>query len=180
MKIRIVSGGQTGVDQGGLEAAVALGLEFGGWAPYGWLAERWPKVGGGPENGTVPSQYRATMREYPDQGNRAQNYRERTKANIRDSHATLILVEGLPLSGGTLLTRDTAVTLMKPHCVIDLNSPTARADAFAWLRSFGQTPDPFVLNVAGPRESKSPGIQARTAGFLRDVLCGIADSERNA
>ena len=34
-KVKIVSGGQTGVDQGALEAAVQLGLEFGGWAPHG-------------------------------------------------------------------------------------------------------------------------------------------------
>ena len=40
MNIKIVSGGQTGVDQGALEAAVALGLEHGGWAPARWLAEK--------------------------------------------------------------------------------------------------------------------------------------------
>ena len=40
LKIKIVSGGQTGVDQGALEAAAQLGLEFGGWAPHGWLAEK--------------------------------------------------------------------------------------------------------------------------------------------
>ena len=42
--IKIVSGGQTGVDRGALEAAVALGLDFGGWAPHGWIAE----------DGTIP------------------------------------------------------------------------------------------------------------------------------
>ena len=36
-------------------------------------------------------------------------------------------------------------------------------------------PVPFVLNVAGPRESKSPGIQARTQRFLIDVLTGMLD-----
>ena len=92
MNIKIVSGGQTGVDQGALEAAVQLGLEFGGWAPHGWLAEK--------PLGAIPAAYRAAMREYPDQGSNAQNYRERTKANVRDSHATLILVEKLPLEGG--------------------------------------------------------------------------------
>ena len=35
--VKIVSGGQTGVDRGALEAAVALGLDFGGWAPHGWI-----------------------------------------------------------------------------------------------------------------------------------------------
>ena len=50
--VKIVSGGQTGVDRGALEAAVALGLEFGGWAPHGWIAE----------DGTIPAQYRERCR----------------------------------------------------------------------------------------------------------------------
>ena len=37
--VKIVSGGQTGVDRGALEAAMALGLDFGGWSPHGWIAE---------------------------------------------------------------------------------------------------------------------------------------------
>ena len=74
MNIKIVSGGQTGVDQGALGAAAQLGLEFGGWAPHGWLAEK--------PLGAIPEAYRAAMREYPDQGSNAQNYRERTKANV--------------------------------------------------------------------------------------------------
>ena len=63
--VTIVSGGQTGVDRGALEAAVALGLEFGGWAPHGWIAE----------DGTIPAQYREKMQEYPSMGGRAQDYR---------------------------------------------------------------------------------------------------------
>ena len=95
--VKIVSGGQTGVDRGALEAAVALGLDFGGWAPHGWIAE----------DGTIPAQYRERMQEHPSMGGRARDYRERTKANVRDSHATLILVDSLPLSGGTKLTEKT-------------------------------------------------------------------------
>ena len=75
MNIKIVSGGQMGVDQGALEAAAQLGLEFGGWAPARWLAEK--------PLGAIPEAYRGAMREYPDQGSNAQNYRERTKANVR-------------------------------------------------------------------------------------------------
>ena len=111
MTVKIVSGGQTGVDQGALEAAAQLGLAFGGWAPARWLAEK--------PLGAIPEAYRAAMREYPDQGSSAQNYRERTKANVRDSHATLILVEKLPLEGGTKLTRDFAACV----CGICYNTP---------------------------------------------------------
>ena len=59
--IKIVPGGQTGVDRGALEAAVDLGLEFGGWAPHGWIAE----------DGTIPAQYRERMQEHPSMGGMA-------------------------------------------------------------------------------------------------------------
>jgi hypothetical protein len=36
---RVVTGGQTGADQGGLRAARAAGIATGGWAPQGWLTE---------------------------------------------------------------------------------------------------------------------------------------------
>ena len=88
MKFKIVSGGQTGVDRAGLEAAIALGLPYGGWVPKGRLAE----------DGAVPPRY-VGMQEHT-----SSNYAVRTKANVRDSDATLIIVPSLPLSGGTMLT----------------------------------------------------------------------------
>ena len=160
VNVKIVSGGQTGVDRGALEAAVALGLEFGGWAPHGWIAE----------DGTIPAQYQERMREHPSMGSRAQDYRERTKANVRDSHATLILVDSLPLSGGTKLTEDTAAAMMKSHKVIVMSAENAKEDALKWLRQFLGMSSALVLNVAGPRESKVPGIQARAKAFLEELL----------
>ena len=53
MNFKIVSRGQTGVDRAGLEAAIALGLPYGGWVPKGRLAE----------DGTVPLRY-AGMQEH--------------------------------------------------------------------------------------------------------------------
>ena len=35
---------------------------------------------------------------------------------------------------------------------------------------------PFVLNVAGPRESKARGIQKRTREFLVETLGGMLES----
>jgi len=110
------------------------------------------------------------MKEYPDQGSNAQNYRERTKANVRDSHATLILVEQLPLEGGTKLTNDFAVSIGRSHRVIDMSAANAKKDALDWLRKFLGMSSALVLNVAGPRESKSPGIQARAKAFLSELL----------
>ena len=161
--VKIVSGGQTGVDSGALEAAMTLGLDFGGWAPHGWIAE----------DGTIPAQYRERMQEYPSMGNRTQDYRERTKANVRDSHATLILADSLPLSGGTKLTEDTAVAMMKSHKVVAMSAANAKDDALKWLRQFLGMSSALVLNVAGPRESKVPGIQARAKAFLEELLLEV-------
>jgi len=166
--VKIVSGGQTGVDRGALEAAVALGLEYGGWAPARWLAERGGR--GATALPEVPACYRDKMREYPDQGSNAANYRARTKANVCDSQATLILVEKLPLEGGTKLTNDFAASIGRSHCVVDMSAANAKEDALAWLRNFLGLSSTLVLNVAGPRESKSPGIQAKAKSFLSEVL----------
>ena len=38
-ELKIVSGAQTGVDLGGLLAAIELGLEWGGWVPKDWRTE---------------------------------------------------------------------------------------------------------------------------------------------
>jgi hypothetical protein len=38
----VISGGQTGADQGGLRATRACGIPTGGWAPRGWLTEAGP------------------------------------------------------------------------------------------------------------------------------------------
>jgi hypothetical protein len=37
--VKIVSGGQTGVDRGALDAALVAGFPCGGWCPAGRLAE---------------------------------------------------------------------------------------------------------------------------------------------
>ena len=74
------------------------------------------------------------------------------------------------MTGGTKLTEEITVSLMKPHCVIDLSSAHAKEDALKWLRQFMGMSSAFILNVAGPRESKAPGIQAQTKAFLSELL----------
>jgi len=82
----IISGGQTGVDRGALDAAARLGIAHGGWCPRGRRAE----------DGEIPERYR--LRETP-----SRRYAQRTAWNVRDSDATLVLIEG-DLAGGTALT----------------------------------------------------------------------------
>ena len=103
------------------------------------------------------------------------NYIQRTRQNVVDSHATLILVDAYPIGGGTLRTRDFCINLMRSHLVVSFGETDAVEKVRKWLGQFfaAAHPVPFVLNVAGPRESKSPGIQARTQSFLIDVLTGM-------
>ena len=159
-ELKIVSGGQTGVDRGALQAAMDLGLEWGGWAPKGWRAE----------NGAIPPLYRTNMREHA-----SANYLGRTRRNVVDSHATLIVTNAYPLSGGTLKTRFFCQEAMRSHFVVSLGEADAVGKVQRWLSQFFaiEHPVPFVLNVAGPRESKAGGIQKRTCSFLVEVLLGM-------
>lgn len=159
-EIKIVSGGQTGVDQGALAAAIDLGLDWGGWAPKGWRSE----------NGTIGEKYRANMREHA-----SSNYLGRTRRNVADSNATLIITNTYPLTGGTLKTRFFCQELMRSHFVVSLGEADAVGKVQRWLAQFfaAKRDTPLVLNVAGPRESKSGGIQKRTRKFLVEVLQGM-------
>ena len=150
----IVSGGQTGADRGALDFAIGHGYTHGGWAPRGRAAE----------DGLIPLKYQLV--ELAEGG-----YRERTRRNVEDSDGTLIVNLG-ELEGGTLETRVFAQELGKPHRVVQLDlgmSAETVAGVVAWLRRHAiQT-----LNVAGPRESKRPGIQRLTGELLKAVDAAI-------
>jgi hypothetical protein len=145
---RIMSGGQTGVDRAALDVALELGIPCGGWCPQGRRAED------GPIDGRYP------LTETPWWG-----YPQRTEWNVRDSDGTLILTRGEP-DRGTALTAELAAAMNKPYLVMDLEDRPDVAAVRAWLETQGIR----VLNVAGPRESSQPGIQAEAVRFLREVL----------
>jgi len=148
--IKLVSGGQTGVDRAALDAAAALGLAAGGWCPNGRRAE----------DGTIPDRYPLT--ELP-----SAQYGARTRKNVTAADATLILTPtAAPPTGGTGLTARSAARAKKPHLIVPLDNPTAAEEIRTWLA----TVRPSVLNVAGPRESECPGIHAAALALLLDVL----------
>ncbi len=178
--LRILSGGQTGVDRAALDAARSRGLPSGGWVPAG----RWA------EDGPIPEAY-GGLRETssPDPA-------ERTRRNVEDAEAVLLLVRGAA-GGGTRLALEAARELGRPHLVLDLGEPgdgsggiqgpragdpdgggsapsppslPPEAVLAAWLGELGL---PLRLNVAGPRESEAPGIHAQA---LRVLEAGLRPS----
>lgn len=145
---KIVSGGQTGVDRAALDVALELGLPCGGWCPKGRKAEDGP-----------------IARRYPLQETPSDDYAQRTAWNVRDSDGTLILTRGQPTEG-TALTIELAERQGKPHLVMDLHEQPDRASVRAWITTHRIR----VLNIAGPREEKCPGIYAQASQFLRQLL----------
>ena len=149
--LKIVSGGQTGADRAALDWAIDNELELGGWCPADRLAE----------DGPILARYQLT--ELAGAG-----YRQRTRRNVDDSDATLVVNSG-ELDGGTRQTVQFAERAQKPLLVLGLDTlslPVAAAMLNDWLAIHR----PDVLNVAGPRESKRPGIGQSTYKLLAAAL----------
>jgi hypothetical protein len=89
----------------------------------------------------------------------------RTRLNVTDSDATLVLTRG-SFDSGTKLTAQIAQRSRKPVLVVELDAADALERTRAWLAEV----EPRVLNVAGPRESKQPGIYGRAYAFLSRLL----------
>jgi predicted Rossmann fold nucleotide-binding protein DprA/Smf involved in DNA uptake len=147
MKLKIISGGQTGVDRAALDAAMSALVEVGGWCPRGRLAE----------DGTISSNY--PLAETP-----SDDYAERTRLNVQDSDGTLILCEGT-IRGGTLFTRECAEKLNKPFLVVGFASADC-AKACDWIIANSI----LVLNVAGPRASQAEGVYDRAYSFVESLI----------
>jgi hypothetical protein len=163
MGIVIRTGGQTGVDRAALDFALRRDLRYGGWCPLGGWAEDHPTA---PGVLTVYPRLTETPSAEPEQ---------RTAWNVRDSHATLILVRKgeLDRSPGTVFTRQCAeLVFLRPCLVVDVSAAGALAAAGDWLArtAAGLGVPELWLNVAGPRESQSPGICAEAGAFLDRLL----------
>ena len=155
--VKIMAGGQSGVDRGALDAAIASSVEYGGWCPKGGWAEDAPPPPG------VLATY-TNLRETPDA-----DPRQRTEWNVRDSDAVLALVDrrGVGVSPGTMLAVSLADGYGKPCLRLDLEEPGGLERAGDWLRAH---PTVRTLNVVGPRESESPGIHAASRNFVMALL----------
>lgn len=150
--LKIISGGQTGVDRAALDVALAHEIACGGWCPKGRMAE----------GGVIPARYPLT--ETPSDNHAEQA----TSWNVRDSDGTLILVSGT-VQGGTKLTIEMAALHRKPCLVVDLDNAPPRNSILSWWIDNRIR----ILNVAGPRATFKEGWYQRSHAFLDNVLTPI-------
>lgn len=141
--VKLVTGGQSGVDRACLDVAMSLGIPCGGWCPQGRLAE----------DGVLPERYPLTETESPDPS-------QRTEFNVRDSDATLVLWDGRG-TDGTRLTVECANRYNRPLLCMS-PSQFDRKSFEDWVERV----NPRVLNIAGPRESTQPGVYQETYTLL--------------
>ena len=156
--MKIISGGQTGIDRAALDAAIEMGVEYGGWCPKGGWAEDFRKPPG------LLAQY-PLLRETP-----SAEPIQRSEWNVRDADRLMILIDtsGIGVSKGTLAARDFALALGKPHSMIDLDAGDALAQALACAGK--EASDASSIGIAGPRESEVPGIYAKARDGWSDKV----------
>ena len=156
---KIISGGQTGADRAGLDFAIETGLEHGGYVPGGRKAE----------DGRINARYNLVELS-------TSSYPARTRRNIEESDGTVIFSLERLLSGGTKLTWEHANRLSKPvlHIYDTRKEQIFKQDSLQReiqaLTDFLCSNKIEILNVAGPRESKEPGVYEWTLTMLRFSL----------
>lgn len=138
---KIISGGQTGADMGGLLAGLDLSIKTGGWAPKGWITE----------NGPNPE-----LRKFGLVQHSSPNYPPRTRMNCQDSDLTVIF--GDVKSTGSNLT----VSICREDDIPYLINPDAEE-----LREFARMIEAGIVNVSGNRASKDAGIEERVRKIVR-------------
>ena len=150
MVTKIISGAQTGADRAGLDAGLALGLEVGGWVPYGKRTDE------GPLSSEEMARY--NLRQHASSG-----YPARTEQNVRESDGTVLF--GNPYSPGCSLTVKLCLRHKKPYLSME-SVGYESAELLRWILNERIQ----VLNVAGNRERTNKGIYQLTLTTLLKAL----------
>lgn len=148
LPIKIISGGQTGVDRAALDYAIDKSIPCGGWCPKGRKAE----------DGRIPDRY-------PVEEMNTASYAERTKKNVVGSDATLVIYDRLP-DRGTKRTIEECLSLNRPVLYITFEAEDRIPEIRNWLLHYRVR----TLNIAGPRESNDPGIHRKSYAFLERLF----------
>ena len=159
--MKILSGGQSGVDRAALDAALACGIDYAGWCPKGGWTEDFPEPPG------ILTKY-PNLKETP-----LAEPEQRTEWNVRDADACLILVEagGLETSAGTERARELAHSYRKPLLIVNLSETKTAEQAKLWLRvQQAKHGSDLTLAIGGPRESEAPGIYRQARAFIEALL----------
>jgi hypothetical protein len=149
--VKIISGGQTGVDRAALDVALRHRIKCGGWCPAGRLDEF----------GKIPDQY-------PVQELQGGGFSERTLQNVKDSDGTVVIYSE-ELRGGTEQTVRFCVELKRPHQLIDASKIYAE-DAAKLIADFLRKNRIDILNIAGPRQSEWPEGYDYASGVMSAFL----------
>ena len=156
MKIfKIISGGQTGADKGGLIAAKKANIKTGGIAPKGFMTEA----------GKDPS----LKSEYGLRENYSDDLKERTLSNLRGAHCTIVFATK-PGSRGTKFTIDSLKREKRMHLVLNPfeNDATEKVRDFIDL-VYERYKNPLIVNIAGNRESRSKGIEEKVVEVFNSI-----------
>lgn len=161
---KIISGGQTGVDQAVHQAAIDSGIAHGGWCPPGRLCE----------DGIIPNQFDLTETPLERDPSASEIPRsQRTIWNARDSDGVLIFQSSKLQSENNLKARDpgtelalkTSKKLEKPFLIVDLEIHQ-QVNISEWITENAIE----ILSVGGPSERNCPGIYDAVYSVMMEVL----------
>lgn len=157
---KVISGGQTGADIGGLIAASMFDIETGGCIPKGCITQSGPK----PEWKEKYNLYEHSLATYAP----------RTFENVKKSDGT-IRIAGDFDSAGEVLTLKAIKQYKKPHFDVNIISCPRIEETAKWIEKFNIE----VLNIAGNSEKTWEGITGETIEFLRKLFRHLGFKEVN-
>ena len=132
---KIITGGQTGVDRGALDACLAINFPSGGWCPNNRIAE----------DGIISKKYHLLETKQKE-------YKFRTEKNVREADGTWIIAPS-DLTGATLLTKELCLKFKKPYLIIQAEKDSFNTN-ISEIISFLEQTKIETLNIAGPRLSE--------------------------